>query len=89
MIESLKQMDISTRFILSTVNRAAVKKPVLILPLLGRKKMTKADYLVFLMEEISTLEKRFQPQATGHLRTTVSVLRKRVEEVKKEINGVS
>lgn len=49
--------------------------------------MKKTDYLIFLMNEISTLEKRFQPEDTGHLRTAVSVLRERLKEVQSEIDA--
>jgi len=38
-----------------------------------------------LMEEIALLESKFQPTATGDLRTTVSVLRERVDELKAEL----
>lgn len=48
--------------------------------------MNDLDRLTLLMEEITLLESRFQPSDTGHLRTTVSVLKDRVEEIKKEIN---
>ena len=41
------------------------------------------DRLIFLMEEISVLEKRLQPHDTGHIHTTISVLEDRVSEVKK------
>ena len=47
--------------------------------------MTKLDRLMVLMEEIALLESKFQPTATGHLRTTVSVLRERVDELKAEL----
>lgn len=38
-----------------------------------------------LMEEIAIIESRYQPTATGHLRTAVNVLRERVDELKQEI----
>ena len=41
--------------------------------------LMKIDYITVLQEEIRLLESRFQPEDTGHLRTTVSVLRERVE----------
>tara|TARA_Y100000004_G_scaffold101727_1_gene114043 strand:- start:312 stop:494 length:183 start_codon:yes stop_codon:yes gene_type:complete len=47
--------------------------------------MRKIDYLTFLQEEIATIKSRFQPEDTGHLRTTVNVLTERVEEVKEEL----
>ena len=47
--------------------------------------MTDVDRIIFLMEEIAVLESRFQPEDTGHLRTAVSVLKDRVEELRSEI----
>ena len=47
--------------------------------------MDKIDKIIFLMEEIAVLESRFQPEDTGHLRTTVGVLKERVIEVKEKI----
>ena len=47
------------------------------------------DYyrLIFLMEEISILETKLQPHDTGHIHTAISVLKDRVQEVKKQIDG--
>ena len=36
--------------------------------------LSDVDRLVFLMEEIAIIESRFQPEDTGHLRTTVGVI---------------
>jgi len=47
--------------------------------------LSDVDRLVFLMEEIAIIESRFQPEDTGHLRTTVGVLKERVKEVKEKI----
>tara|TARA_B000000565_G_scaffold245513_1_gene213389 strand:- start:610 stop:792 length:183 start_codon:yes stop_codon:yes gene_type:complete len=47
--------------------------------------LSDVDRLVFLMDEIAIIESRFQPEDTGHLRTTVGVLRERVKEVKEKI----
>ena len=47
--------------------------------------LSDVDRLVFLMEEIAIIESRFQPEDTGHLRTAVSVLKDRVEELRSEI----
>ena len=47
--------------------------------------MSDVDRIIFLMEEIAVLESRFQPEDTGHLRTAVSVLKDRVEELRSEI----
>ena len=40
------------------------------------------DRLVFLMEEISILKSRLQPEDTGHIHTTISTLENRVEEIR-------
>ncbi len=45
----------------------------------------KIDYITVLQEEIRLLESRYQPEDTGHLRTAVSVLRERVEELKVDL----
>ena len=45
------------------------------------------DRLIFLMEEISILEKKLQPYDTGHIHTAISVLKDRVQEVKTQIEG--
>ena len=45
------------------------------------------DRLQILLEEVSILKSRFKPEDTGHLRTTVSVLNERIEEVKKNIES--
>ena len=47
--------------------------------------LMKIDYITVLQEEFRLLESRFQPEDTGHLRTTVSVLRERVEELKVDL----
>ena len=47
--------------------------------------LSDVDRLLFLMEEIAIIESRFQPEDTGHLRTTVGVLKERVKEVKEKI----
>ena len=47
--------------------------------------MNNVDRIIFLMEEIAVLESRFQPEDTGHLRTTVGVLKERVIEIKEKI----
>ena len=50
--------------------------------------------LQILLEEVSILKSKFEPNAktqnygdTGHLRTTVSVLDNRIEEIKKNIKS--
>ena len=44
------------------------------------------EKIVILMEEIAVLESRYEDHNSGNLRTTVSVLRKRVEELKGKIH---
>ena len=48
--------------------------------------MKNTDRLIFLMEEIAHLEKQLQPHDTGHIHTAISVLRRRVQDVKSEID---
>ena len=36
--------------------------------------------------EIKELELRLQPHDTGHIHTTISVLKERLEEIKKELD---
>ena len=43
------------------------------------------DRLVFLMEEISILKSRLQPEDTGHIHTTISTLENRVEEIRNNL----
>tara|TARA_B100001564_G_C20217808_1_gene480255 strand:+ start:325 stop:498 length:174 start_codon:yes stop_codon:yes gene_type:complete len=43
------------------------------------------DRLVFLMEEISILKSRLQPEDTGHIHTTISTLESRVEEIRNNL----
>ncbi len=44
------------------------------------------EKIVVLMEEIAVLESRYEDHNSGNLRTAVSVLRKRVEELKGKIH---
>tara|TARA_B100001094_G_scaffold131313_1_gene127108 strand:- start:8248 stop:8430 length:183 start_codon:yes stop_codon:yes gene_type:complete len=50
--------------------------------------MKKIDYLTFLQQEIKELTSRFRPEDTGHIRTAVSVLKDRAEEVKSELRDL-
>ena len=43
------------------------------------------DRLVFLMEEISILKSRLQPEDTGHIHTTISTLESRVVEFRNNL----
>ena len=45
------------------------------------------DKIIFLMEEISVLKSRYTDHDTGNLRTTVSVLENRVQELKERIHN--
>tara|TARA_A200000159_G_scaffold116394_1_gene109848 strand:+ start:7186 stop:7359 length:174 start_codon:yes stop_codon:yes gene_type:complete len=42
-----------------------------------------------LQKEISVLQERIQPTATGHLHTTIGVLEDRVDELVNEVKGVT
>ena len=46
----------------------------------------KLNHLLALREEISILEKRIQPQATGYIHTTINTLRDRVEELRSDLD---
>ncbi len=48
---------------------------------------TTVEKIIMLMEEIAVLESRFEEHDTGHLRTTVNVLKQRVLELKGRIHG--
>lgn len=43
------------------------------------------DRLIVLMDEIKVAESQLQPHDTGHIHTSISYLKGRVMEVKKEI----
>ena len=45
------------------------------------------DKIIILMEEISVLKSRYTDHDTGNLRTTVSVLENRVQELKERIHN--
>ena len=48
---------------------------------------TTVDKIIMLMEEIAILESRFEEHDTGHLSTSVIVLKQRVLELKGKIHG--
>ena len=48
---------------------------------------TTVEKIIMLMEEIAILESRFEEHDTGHLRTSVNVLKQRVLELKGKIHG--
>ena len=43
------------------------------------------DHMLALTEEINILTQRLQPQDTGYIHTTISTLRGRIGELKKEL----
>ena len=45
------------------------------------------DRLIVLTEEIALLESRIQPHDTGHIHTTIGVLRERAFELREEIDA--
>ncbi len=45
------------------------------------------EYRDVLMREVALLRSRYTPEDTGHLRTTVSVLEERINELKKQIEN--
>ena len=44
------------------------------------------DKIIVLMEEIAVLKSRYESQDTGNLRTAVSVLEKRVKELRDRVH---
>ena len=55
--------------------------------MLNEWNQTTVEKIIMLMEEIAVLESRFKDHDTGNLRTAVSVLKKRVIELKDKIHG--
>jgi len=53
----------------------------------NERNQTTIEKIIMLMEEIAVLESRFEDHDTGNLRTAVSVLKKRVIELKGKIHG--
>ena len=45
------------------------------------------DRLQILLEEVSILKSKLQPEDTGHIHTAISVLNERIEEVKNNIES--
>lgn len=50
--------------------------------------ISKVDTLVFLMNEIGILRSRIKDHDSGHLKTAISVLESRVEEIRKDLIDV-
>tara|TARA_A100001015_G_scaffold293008_1_gene369055 strand:+ start:149 stop:346 length:198 start_codon:yes stop_codon:yes gene_type:complete len=44
------------------------------------------DKIIVLMEEIAILEHKLKPQGTGHLHTTISVLKERIKELRARVH---
>ena len=44
------------------------------------------DKIMVLMEEIAVLEHRIKPQGTGHIHTTINVLKERVKELRARVH---
>lgn len=49
--------------------------------------LSAVDRLIMLTEEIAILESRLQPHDTGHIHTTIGVLKERVFELREEIDA--
>ena len=49
--------------------------------------LSAVDRLIMLTEEIAILESRLQPHDTGHIHTTIGVLKERVLELREEIDA--
>ena len=47
------------------------------------------NHMKVLIEEIKILEKRIEPHDTGHIHTTISTLRNRVEELQNDMLNLS
>jgi hypothetical protein len=47
------------------------------------------NHMNVLLEEIKILEKRIEPHDTGHIHTTISTLRSRVEELQNDMLNLS
>ena len=44
------------------------------------------DKIMVLMEEIAVFEHRLEPQGTGHIHTTINVLKERVRELRARVH---
>ena len=49
-------------------------------------KNEKLDHMLALSEEVNVLTQRLQPQATGHIHTTINTLRGRIDELREELS---
>jgi hypothetical protein len=47
----------------------------------------KLNHMIVLMEEISIINKMIQPEDCGHMKTTVSFLKVRVDNIRNEIES--
>ena len=48
-------------------------------------KNEKLDHMLALTEEVNVLTQRIEPHDTGYIHTTISTLRERIDELKKEL----
>ena len=48
-------------------------------------KNKKLNHMLALTEEVNVLTQRIQPQATGHIHTTINTLRGRIDELREEL----
>ena len=49
-------------------------------------KNQKLNHMLALTEEVNILTQRIKPTATGHIHTTISTLRGRIDELKEELS---
>tara|TARA_B100000287_G_scaffold122092_1_gene113886 strand:- start:12565 stop:12759 length:195 start_codon:yes stop_codon:yes gene_type:complete len=52
-----------------------------------RGRSSEVERIMVLMEEIAILKTKLQPHDTGHIRTAISVLEERVEELQHELEN--
>jgi len=52
-----------------------------------RGRSSEVERIMVLMEEIAILKTKLQPHDTGHMRTAISVLEERVEELQHELEN--
>lgn len=52
-----------------------------------RGRSSEVERIMVLMEEIAILKTKLQPHDTGHIRTAISVLEERVEELQYELEN--
>lgn len=55
---------------------------------MSQSEQEKLNHMMALMNEISFLKTRIQPEDTGYIHTTINTLQERVSEIKKELEEV-